>query len=80
MDHVMPRSQQGPSVVENGLPLCEECHRRKTEKRMLVERSWLDDDQVAWLAEVGWVAWDDNGQPYGMGWRGFAPTTKAGAR
>jgi len=77
-DHIWPRSQGGPSVVENGLLLCGpfapgECHRRKTEKLLLVERSWLDQDQVDWLASVGWVEWID-GEPHGRGCRSFAPT------
>jgi hypothetical protein len=58
--------------------LCADCHRRKTEKRMLVERHWLDDDQIEYLANIGWVAWDDKGQPYGNGYRGFAPVDTKG--
>lgn len=79
MDHIWPRSQGGPSVVENGLPLCGEfsrntpggCHPAKTAGRIVIEFSWLDPDQVAWLAAVGWVAWDADGQPRGRGWRHF---------
>jgi 5-methylcytosine-specific restriction endonuclease McrA len=70
-DHVVPRSQQGPSIVENGLPLCRKCHDDKTASRLKIQPSWLDDDQIVWLAEVGWVAWDADGQPYGRGWRHF---------
>jgi hypothetical protein len=81
MDHLKPRSQGGPSVVENGLPLCGPasrvtpggCHALKTERRMLVEPEWLTDDQIQWLSDVGWVTWDTDGQPYGRGWRNFAP-------
>lgn len=81
-DHIKPRSQGGTSVVENGMMLCGpfgsdqwgsgECHRRKTEKDMLVSKEWLDEDQIAWLAEVGWVEWID-GEPHGHGCRSFAP-------
>lgn len=73
VDHIKPRGQGGPSVVENGLVLCSVHHQMKTESRMLIRLSWLEPDQVEWLAEVGWVAWDDAGQPYGRGWRHFGP-------
>jgi len=73
VDHIMPRSQGGPSVVENGLPLCSAHHQAKTESRMKIDPAWLDQDQIAWLAEVAWVAWGDDGQPHGRGWRHFAP-------
>ena len=72
-DHIVPRSQGGPSVVENGLLLCKKAHDEKTASRLLIEFDWLDDDQIAWLAAVGWVAWDQAGQPYGRGCRHFAP-------
>lgn len=75
IDHIKPRSQLGPSVVENGLVLCgpfgRGCHDRKTNSSMLIERDWLDDDQIVWLAETGWVEWI-NGEPHGLGWRHFA--------
>jgi len=87
-DHVWPRSQGGPSHVLNGLPLCGEfsrntrggCHVAKTESRMLIQFEWLLPEQVAWLAEVGWVRWDEQGQPTGRGWRHFAPRTVPGVR
>jgi hypothetical protein len=68
----MARSQGGPSVVENGMMLCRECHQRKTERRMLIRREWLDPDQIAWLADVGWVWWDETGAVWGRGRNGFA--------
>jgi len=70
-DHVRARSQGGKSVVENGMMLCRECHRRKTERLMLIRYEWLDDDQTAWLKEVGWVWWE-HGVPHGHGCNGFA--------
>jgi hypothetical protein len=81
LDHVKPKSQGGKSVVENGLVLCGPwskvtpggCHLRKTDSRMLIRREWLDADQIEWLAREGWVAWDDDGEPYGAGMRHFAP-------
>lgn len=88
MDHIMPRSQGGPSVVENGLPLCGDfsrntpggCHAKKTAGTMLIEPDWLGADQVEWLAEVGWVWWDDDGEPHGRGWKHFAPRRSRGSR
>ena len=77
-DHVWPRSQGGPSVVENGLLLCRACHEDKTASRIVIEFGWLDADQIPWLAKVGWVAWDDDGQPRGRGWRHFG-VRKGGA-
>ena len=71
-DHLKPRSQGGLSVVENGLMLCRSAHLRKTEYRLKIERSWLDEDQIAYLAEIGWVAWGDDGEPFGTGMRSFA--------
>ena len=70
-DHIKPKSQGGPSVVPNGLPMCRDCHEKKTNSQLKFRHEWLDDDTIAWLAEVGWVAWDDAGQPYGRGWRHF---------
>lgn len=72
-DHVKPRSQGGKSVVENGMMLCTHCHLRKTERSMLIEFEWLDADQIVYLAEIGWVDWDEDGQPFGNGMRGYAP-------
>lgn len=64
-DHLVPRSQGGPSVVENGMPLCPECHQLKTEHKVLVQQSWLDPDQVDWLETNRWVWWDEDGEVYG---------------
>lgn len=71
-DHVIPRGRGGPSVVENGTVLCRPCHERKTEWEILYQRSWLDRDQVEWLAREGWVEWGEDGEPRGRGCRGFA--------
>ncbi len=82
----MPRSQGGENRVENGLPLCgpwsklsphsNGCHAAKTARRLKISRSWLDADQIEYLAEKKWVAWDDSGMPYGQGWRGFQPAER----
>lgn len=84
-DHIWPRSQGGPSDPRNGLPLCGEfsetgldCHGRKTASTMLIRPEWLAPDQIAYLEDVGWVAWDEKGQPHGRGWRHFAPRDGAG--
>lgn len=63
--------------MENGCMLCLDCHQKKTERKMLFRREWLDEDQIRWLAEQGWVAWDEEGIPYGRGSRGFARATPA---
>lgn len=77
IDHVWPRSQGGPSHVLNGLPLCGpfgcDAHGKKTRSEIVIEWHWLDAEQRAWLADVGWVSWDDDGQPHGRGWRHFGP-------
>jgi 5-methylcytosine-specific restriction endonuclease McrA len=77
IDHVKPRSQGGPSIVENGLVLCAAHHAMKTESRILIRREWLDPDQIDWLAAVGWVCWDADGQVSGRGMRHFAATDAA---
>lgn len=72
IDHLIPRSQGGLSIVENGLLLCRDCHRKKTEHRMLVDPMWLDEDQLEWLASEGHVMFDeDTGEPYGRHCRLF---------
>jgi len=46
---------------------------------MLVEREWLDDDQLKYLADLGWVDWDADGEPFGRGMRAFAPSRQGEA-
>jgi 5-methylcytosine-specific restriction endonuclease McrA len=72
-DHIWPKSQTGPSVVENGAFLCRRHHTMKTEAELRYRFEWLDQDQVEWLAKVGWVVWDAAGQPSGRGWKHFEP-------
>lgn len=62
VDHLIPRSQGGESVVQNGLPLggsfgCGH-HDEKTAHRLLIERDWLDPTQVTWLENEGHARWD----------------------
>jgi hypothetical protein len=81
MDHIIPRSQGGPSVLENGLPLCGAWsstvdgghHGMKTAGALKIKHEWLTPAQVEFLSKSGWVTWDENGQPVGRGWRHFAP-------
>ena len=77
MDHMHPRSQGGKSVVGNGLPLCREHHEAKTAGTLKISPGWLTDEQRGYLESVGWVAWDENGEPYGRGWKHFHPTHPA---
>lgn len=77
-DHLIPRSQGGPSVVENGLPLCGEfgvgqCHVRKTAHSLLIERGWLDQDQIDWLKSEGHAWWREDGTVAGRHCVLFAP-------
>lgn len=92
-DHLWPRSQGGPSHPLNGLPLCGEfsrntpggCHPLKTASSIVIEPSWLLPEQQEWLASVGWVDWDADGNPFGRGMKHFgvrsrrAPGMKGGS-
>lgn len=83
MDHIIPKSQKGElrSDTRNGLPLCGAfsrntpggCHPAKTDGRLQFEFEWFDADQIEFLAEQGWVVWDENGQPTGQGMKHFRP-------
>jgi 5-methylcytosine-specific restriction endonuclease McrA len=72
-DHIWPKSQGGPYVVENGAFLCTEHHRQKTDSELKYRRDWLGWDQVKWLADSGWVMWAADGSVSGRGWRHFEP-------
>lgn len=73
--HIMAKSQGGPSLVWNGMPLCEPDHTAYDGYRLKLRREHLTNEQAAWLEEYGYIAWDDDGQPYGRGARRFAPLT-----
>lgn len=73
MDHCFPKSQGGPYVVENGVPVCTEHHRQKTNSELRYRREWLAQDQINWLAEIGWVSWAADGSVSGRGWKHFEP-------
>lgn len=76
---MMPRGQGGKSDPRNGLPLCGPwsqntiggCHQLKTDGRIVIEPEWLEQEQIEFLAAVGWVRWNEAGQPEGLGWRHF---------
>jgi hypothetical protein len=70
-DHMKPRAQGGKNDVANGLPLCREHHEMKTDSKIKIEYEWLEDSHLRYLAEIGWVRWDDEGEPYGNGYRHF---------
>lgn len=77
-DHIWERSQGGPYAVENGAFLCASHHLAKTRNELQYRYDWLEADQVAWFAAAGFVAWDRcTGEPYGRGWRTFAPLSPA---
>jgi 5-methylcytosine-specific restriction endonuclease McrA len=73
IDHIKPRSQGGTSVVENGTVLCQHCHDLKTRRLIKYYHDWLDPDQHHWLKTIGWVWWDQFGEPHGRGYKGFHP-------
>jgi 5-methylcytosine-specific restriction endonuclease McrA len=61
MDHLIPRSQGGPSIVANGTPFCRAHHQMKTDHLLLVKPEWLDADQIKWLSDEGHAEWLDDG-------------------
>jgi hypothetical protein len=88
MDHMIGRGQGGPSVVENGLPLCGPgsslspfpggCHQAKTDGKLKIRPEWLWPDQVAWLAENGHATWHpDTGEVSGRHMKVFADDRRA---
>lgn len=85
-NHIWPRSQGGPSVVENGSFLCGPfslaspfpggCHEAYTRKRLKMRREWLTSEQERWLKSTGYVWWDSHGIVWGRGYRNFAPAVE----
>lgn len=76
MDHIVPRSKGGKSVVENGIPLCGDWsknrhHPAKTAGDLQFDWAWLTPRQRTYLATIGWVDWDEEGLPFGEGHRHF---------
>lgn len=75
MDHLIPRAQGGPSVVQNGLPLCRMHHRMKTDHLLLIAPEWLDADMIVWLADEGHAEWLKDSVVVGRHCRIFADGT-----
>lgn len=83
LDHVMPKSQGGPYHPGNGVPLCGPFspsitgghHKAKTEGRLKYPTNQLHTVTLEFLADARWVAFGEDGQPYGRGWRHFEPMT-----
>ena len=68
IDHLIPKGMGGSARltrIENGLPLCRRHHRDKTEHKLKIQRRWLDQDQLDWLAYWGYCRWDENGETWG---------------
>jgi len=83
MNHIRPRSQGGHSVTGNGLPMCGAWsktvdgghHGEFTAGTLRIDYEWLTPNQRTYLRTVGWVDWDEDGQPVGEGWRHFTERT-----
>lgn len=70
--HLWYRSQGGPDVAENGLPLCTRHHAMVHARLFPVRPEWLLQVTIDFLADAGVVAWDEWGNPVGRHWKGFA--------
>ena len=81
MHHIIYRSHCGPSVVENGIPLCGAWsstvdgghHAAAHAGKLKICPEWLTDAQRIFLAKYRWVDWDASGLPFGQGYKHFAP-------
>jgi hypothetical protein len=70
--HAVPLVPHGGTFhPANGLPLCRR-HRELKADGLLVDPSWLDADQVEWLADEGHVEWLLDGVTVGRHRRLFA--------
>jgi hypothetical protein len=43
----------------------------KTRGELLFSYEWFTVEQLAYLAKIHWVDWDEDGKPFGEGWRHF---------
>lgn len=79
MDHLIARSQGGPSVVANGLPLCGDFdnghHAAKTAGVLKIRYEWLSPTHREWLSHNGHATWLPDGTVAGRHRRQFAPRT-----
>jgi hypothetical protein len=73
--HLWAKSQGGPTIVDNGVPMCRTHHEDYDQYRLQMRYEWLAPNQLAWLAGSGYATWDEFGQPVGRGARRFAPMT-----
>lgn len=71
--HIVYRSHGGRNAAENGIPVCTEHHGQLHARRLLIHPEWLLWDAKEYLAEIGWVTWNTQGEPEGLGHRGFLP-------
>ena len=71
--HVIYRSRGGKDVTENGLLLCQAHHMRVHARTTLIRIRWLTPETRRFLAYHSYVDWDEEGQAFGSGWKGFAP-------
>lgn len=75
MDHLISRGQGGPSVVQNGLPLCRVHHQMKTDHLLLIAPEWLAADMILWLSNEGHAEWLYDGIVVGRHRKIFADGT-----
>ena len=71
--HLIYRSRGGVEDPENGISLCRGHHGAVHARTLLIARSWLHDDSLEYLSAAGYVDWDEDGEPFGTGHKGFAP-------
>lgn len=74
VDHMIPRRPSTRWAWPNGLVLCREHHADKTAHTLLIDRRWLEPDQIVWLAEQGHAWWLPDGSVAGRHCTLFAPT------
>ena len=63
----------GPSVVENGMPLCRRHHDAVHAYLVRISPDWLSDAQIEWLDTHGHARWEDDGTVSGPHCKLFAP-------
>lgn len=61
MDHLIPRAHGGPSVIENGWPLCRTHHQQKTDHLLRVDPRWLTLRHRLWLRDHRYATWRPDG-------------------
>ena len=81
VDHLVGRVGEDRLAIANGTPLCgdfgdQRCHPRKTEHQLLIQRHWLDPDQVTWLEENRYAIWEPDGTVSGTHCTLFAETRR----